>query len=88
VRDRPYFVWDVDVTDEELRRRLKSSDPDVRAQWEGHILAEARFDDVWQYLTVEDVLRDWPHIRRHLGRKRGFWEFLIDGWRRLGLIGA
>ena len=84
--DRPYFLWDVDVTEEQLREKLKASDPDARAQWQGWVMAEARFADVWKYLSLDEVLRDWSHIRRHLGRTRAYWEFLFDGWRRQGLI--
>jgi hypothetical protein len=88
MRDRPWFLWDVAVTDAELREKLKVADPDARAQWQARILREARFDEVWKYLTLEEVLGNWTHIRRHLGRRRGFWEFLLDGWRRDGLLSA
>lgn len=26
---------------------------------------------------------NWENIQRHLGRKREFWVWLIDGWRNL-----
>ena len=86
--DRPWFLWDVDVSEAELRERLKQADRDARAQWQGRIMREAGFDEVWQYLTLDEVLRDWPDIRRHLGRSRSFWEYLLDGWRRDGLLPA
>jgi hypothetical protein len=84
--DRPYFLWDVDVSDAELRERLRTPDPDARAQWQACVLREARFDDVWAYLSLDDILQNWEHIRRHLGRQRGFWEFLLNGWRDDGLL--
>lgn len=80
----PYFLWDTPVTEAELRQRLLDPDPDIRAQWQGVIMREARFDDVWSYLTVTDVVRDWHRIRRHLGQSRAFWEFLLEGWRARG----
>ncbi len=86
MKDRPYFLWDVDVTSEELRQRLRLDDPDIRAQWQGRVMREARFEEVWDYLTLEEVLRDWPHITRHLGKSRAFWEFLLDGWKRQNLL--
>ena len=85
---KPYFAWDVNVTEAELHEKLRSPDADARAQWQGWIMAEARYPDVWRYLSLDEILRDWPHIRLHLGRKRAFWEFLLDGWRRQGLIAA
>jgi len=86
--DRPYFLWDVDLTEAELRDRLKVADPDARAQWEACVMREARFEDVWRYLSLDQILKDWPWITRHLGRRRAFWKFLLDGWREDGLLPA
>jgi hypothetical protein len=83
---KPYFLWDVPIGEAELRERLRDRDPDTRAQWEARVMREARFDDVWGYVSLDDVLRDWQHIRRHLGRQRAFWAFLIQGWRDDGLL--
>lgn len=83
---RPYFLWDVELDEAELRERLQASDPDARAQWQACVLREARFADVWSYLSLQEVVRDWPHIERHLGRRRAFWTFLLEGWRQDGLL--
>lgn len=88
MRDRPYFLWDVPVTEAELRERLRDPDPRIRAQWQGCILREARYQDVWQYLTLDEILGNWENIERHLGRRRGLWVFLLKGWREDGLIAA
>ena len=86
--DRPWFLWDVDVSAAELRARLHHPDPRIRAQWQGVVLREARADEVWDYVTLDEVLRDWEHIRRNLGRRRAFWEWLLDGWRKDGFLPA
>jgi len=84
----PYFLWwdEVRISEQELRERLRSPDPVERGTWAGRILREATLRDVWRFLSVEDVLRDWPHIERNLGRRRGFWKYLLDGWRADGLV--
>jgi len=41
VRDRPYFLLDVTITEAELRDRLRDPDPDTRAQWHARIMREA-----------------------------------------------
>lgn len=87
-RERPWFIWDADISDEELRARLRHPDPRIRAQWQGCVLREGRVDEVWGYVSLDEVLRDWEHIRAHLGRRRAFWEWLLDAWRRDGLLGA
>jgi hypothetical protein len=88
VRDIPYFLWSDDdqLGEAELRERLRSSEPAERALWEARVLREARYRDVWKYVSLEDVLRDWALIRGHLGRMRAFWEFLLEGWRDDGLL--
>lgn len=85
---RPWFLWDVDVDEETLRARLHHPDPAIRAQWQGAVLREARFDEVFHYLSLDEILRDYARIERHLGRRRRFWQWLIDGWRRDGLLPA
>ncbi|MFI5299687.1 MAG: hypothetical protein ACHREM_16495 [Polyangiales bacterium] len=86
MRDRPYFLWDVEVTDARLRELLQQPDSDARAQWQAVIMREARYEDVWSYLSIADVVRDWTAIGRHLGRSRQFWEWLLKGWRDDGLL--
>lgn len=88
VKDRPYFIWDLDVSEADLRERLRARDPQIRAQWQARVMREARFADVWRYVSLDEVVRDWSWIRRHLGRSRAFWEFLLDGWRARGLLAS
>lgn len=83
---QPYFIWDVPVTVAELRRHIADPDPDRRIPWMARIMREARYWDVWTFLTLDQVLADWDRLRRHLGRRRAFWDFLIEGWRDDGLI--
>jgi hypothetical protein len=83
---RPYFLWDEDVTIRELRERLHGADEPERLRLLGKLLREARDTDVWSFVSLAEVVDALPRLGRHLGRRRRFWEFLIDGWRRLGLL--
>ncbi|MBM4318790.1 MAG: hypothetical protein FJ125_02265 [Deltaproteobacteria bacterium] len=85
-KDRPWFIWDMDVSDAELRVLLRQEDLDARAQWQARVLREALFLEVWSYLSLTEILDNWPHIRRHLGRRRKFWDFILQGWRDDGLL--
>ncbi|PYQ48129.1 MAG: hypothetical protein DMF78_21980 [Acidobacteria bacterium] len=84
----PYFLWDQTITVAELRDRLASPDPDVKAYWMGKLLREARDVDVWRFTSPQEVAHWWPRIVGHLGRRRPFWEFLFGLWRDLGLLPA
>lgn len=85
-RARVYFVWDQELTYSELRQRLLTDDLDERALWIARVLREARYQDVWKFVTLGEVLTLWPRVERHLGRMRNFWNWLIDGWRSDGLL--
>jgi hypothetical protein len=83
----PYFNWDAPVTNSEVRRILAEGDEESRLFWIARIMTEARYDDVWRYVSLRsDVLPRWDALRGRLGRRRDLWEFLITRWRELGLI--
>ncbi len=88
VSETPWFLWwdDVRIFEEEVREKLRSPDPVERGNWVGRIMREATLRDVWRFLSLREIQRDWPHIERNLGRRRAFWRYLLDGWRRDGLL--
>jgi hypothetical protein len=83
---RPYFLWDEDTSIAELRQVLSGGDCDQRDRLIGKMLREARDTDVWRFISPEEVARVLPRIGRYLGRRKAFWEFLIGGWQRDGLL--
>jgi hypothetical protein len=83
----PYFLWDEPLTVAEFRRRLTTSAPAEQIRLLSKLLREARDTDVWKFTSPEEVWRKWPDLYLHLGRRRRFWEFLFDRWRKEGLIG-
>ena len=82
----PYFLWDEPMTVAELRRRLANASAPEQTRLLAKILREARDTDVWRFTTPEEVVRRWPELSLHLGRRRVFWEFLLGQWRRMGLL--
>jgi hypothetical protein len=82
----PYFLWDDPMTADELRSRLESSSAPERARLLGRILREARDTEVWSFTSPAEIARLWPEVRKNLGNRRAFWEFLFQQWRRLGLL--
>ena len=83
----PYFTWDAPVRNVEIRYALAHASLEERLHWMARILREARYDDVWAYLSLRtDVLPNWTQLGPRLGRRRAMWEFLIDRWRGAGLL--
>ena len=85
---RPYFLWDEDVSIAELKGVMSSGPEAERLRLLGKMLREARDIDVWQFVTPAQVAQALPKLGRRLGRRRPFWEFLIQGWRDDGLLHA
>jgi hypothetical protein len=77
---RPYFLWDCEMTLDQLEAGLASSDPEVRAYLVGKIMRQAKPDDVLQLVSVATIRELWPSLERYLGDSRGFWEWMLDRW--------
>lgn len=80
-RGRPCFLWDVETTLDPFREMLAGDDHDVRAYLIGKRMRQAKPDDVFQFVTLEHIRRDWPKVEKHLGRSRGFWTWILGEWR-------
>jgi hypothetical protein len=83
--DRPYFLWDMDLTLEAFRERLGDPDPDVRAYFIGKLMRQAKPDDVFSFVTPRTILDLWPIVERYLGQTRTFWTWLFATWERMGI---
>lgn len=83
---RPYFLWDEDVSIDELRGVLAGPDSGRRDQLLAKMLREARDLDVWNFVDPLEVARVLERLRRRIGRRHAFWAFLVEGWRVDGLL--
>jgi hypothetical protein len=83
---RPYFLWDEDVSIARLREVLAGPSCTERDRLLGKMLREARDIDVWAFISPAKVAEALPRLQRRLGRRYEFWRWLIDGWRRDGLL--
>ena len=82
----PYFLWDESMTLAELRKRLSNGQYEERFRLLGKIMREAKDTDVWKFTTPGEVLRNFDKLSKYLGRRRAFWDFLINAWKREDLI--
>ena len=78
-KERPKFLWDYDLDEEEVRTLLATQPFSKKAWLLARILEEATFDDVWKYLTPDDVREALPKLRMNEKRKR-HWEYTLNEW--------
>ena len=83
---RPYFLWSEDASVGELRARLAGATGAAWASLVGMVMREARDPDVWRFVTPAEVSARFDEIRPFLGRRRPFWDYLIEAWRRDGYV--
>ncbi len=77
---RPYFLWDSDMTLEEFKRRLRESGREGRAYLIGKMMRQAKPDDVFTFVSIDEIVELWPVLQRYLGRQRPFWRWLLGYW--------
>lgn len=61
--NRPYFIWDYDISENRIREILLSGNETERLWLVGRILSHARYEDVWKYLKVKDIVDLFPKLR-------------------------
>jgi hypothetical protein len=84
--DRPDFLWDERLTRDDLKKILDGDNEEESLYYAAKVLREARFQEVWDYLSPAFLARHWENLRWRLGRKKKFWEFLYTTWHTHGLI--
>lgn len=82
----PSFVWDRRLSEAELRAALRDANHPEHDVLLSLVLREARPDEVWKWTTPEHVAEHLDRLAPRLGRSRAFWQWLFEGWRRLGLV--
>ena len=80
-RKRPYFIWDYDLTEEDVRAILRGDNEYEKLWVMVRILESARWADIWRYLALADVRRYWPKLYRRMRREvRDVWAWALEVW--------
>lgn len=64
----------------EFERRLREENHEGRAYLVGKLMRQAKPDDVFTVVTVDEIVALWPLLTRYLGRQRPFWTWLLEYW--------
>jgi hypothetical protein len=79
----PYFSWDKHWKVSEIRERLNGEEYLNTLAW---LMREATVTDVWEFVSPSMVMSNFEKLKNQLGRKRDFWEYILNEWHKLGKI--
>jgi len=79
VSKRPYFIWDYDLTEDDVRKLLASGTETEKIWIMSRILESARYDDIWKYVTYEQVKTWFPKLRLKKPIRQA-WERALYVW--------
>lgn len=72
-------MWDYSLTNGQIITLLKSG-TEMEKKWLiGKIITHARFDDVWQYISPEELSKILPTLRIPEKQKK-IWENALKVW--------
>ncbi len=78
---RPYFIWDYDLTEGDVRAILRGDNEYEKVQMMVRILERCSWGDIWSYLSLGQVHRYWSQIRPKIRRElRPTWELAMKVW--------
>lgn len=76
---RPSFLWDYDLSRGQVMEIIKG--PQKNRLWlVAKILEHAKWEEIWQYLTLPQIKKDLPFLRLP-EKTRTHWEYALNRWR-------
>ena len=79
--NRPYFLWDYDVDEDEFRRIIREG-TDVQKAWAtSRLINHAKWSDIWKYVTPTQVEALFPKLSFWPKQTREVWEYALARWR-------
>lgn len=78
-KNTPYFLWDYDLSEQEVKRNIKEGDEFTRSFLVSRILESAKYEDIWQYIRLSDLVRIFPQLKLK-NQIRKAWQKAFRAW--------
>lgn len=82
----PYFMWDYRYSVGQIKSTLAQGGEAQRIWLMAKIMRDARYSDVWKFISLQDFLKYRERVMPRLGREKAFWEFLYSRWLKQGIV--
>jgi hypothetical protein len=79
VLQKPYFIWDYDLTDADIWAILRGDDEQQKTWLIARLLESARYEDIWQYISLAELRLIFPKLKLK-PQVRAAWEFALSVW--------
>ena len=80
VNERLYFFWDYDLQESDIQTIIRHGDAMEQAWVVGRILEYAKWEDIWRYLTLADIRRNFDLLSFRRAQDRELWAYALDRW--------
>ena len=75
----PYFIWDYDLSETEVRAILRGNDEQQKAWLVARLLESARYEDIWHYISLAELRKIFPKLQLK-PQVRAVWELALSVW--------
>ena len=79
MKKKPYFIWDYDLSDEDVRNILSQGSEEEKKWAMVRILEHAHFTDVFTYLSIKDIRTYLPRLKMRPVAQQ-YWQRALDAW--------
>jgi hypothetical protein len=76
---RPYFLWDYELTEADVRRILKTGTETDKIWLMSRILESATLEDVWKYTSLQEVKYMFPKLKLKKPIRKA-WNYALSVW--------
>lgn len=76
---KPYFIWDYDLNENQIRAILRGDNKTEKLWLMARIMTHAKFEDVWKYLQVKDIIKIFSKLRLSPKTKQN-WQRALNVW--------
>lgn len=77
--DTPYFLWDYEIDVAQVRQILRGGSETEKAWMIARILTRAKYEDIWKFVKIKDVVTHFPRLRMHQQDKAN-WQRALKVW--------
>jgi len=76
---RPYFLWDYELSEKEVKKIIKQGNEYSRNFIIARLLESAKYEDIWKYIKLKDLVRIFPKLRLKKEIKE-IWQSAFQAW--------